>query len=519
MPRWDKVPEAKRPAKAKKSTPAPAHIETLTEFECIHRGKVVGSIGCNTCGQRGTFQEIHECTLFGKCTLRRHNTLPTVEPTHHCITCHKRELPKMEFARVVCISLARRADRWEKFVAACPYKNVEKFTAIDGKLCTPPDWWKQGAGAWGCYKSHLAILEKALNDGVESLLVFEDDAIFCENYVERSEDFLAALPPNWGLAYLGGQHLNAAIHPPIRLNDLVVQPYNVNRTHAMAYRGRDTMLAIYRHISAIDGWTRGQHIDHYLGKLAQKRSLPIYAPTEWLVGQSDSASDINVNVMTNRFWNGNDKPIHKPTQKWVVVLGTHASGSSALAGVLHRLGVHMGQDFHGAHNGGYEDDKLARLCEQIFRFPTLPRIDGNGSRSPIKRYLGSRSGPLVGIKYPHLCALTRFLGELLPHAIYVAADRPLEESIASLIRRENGRHKPERLEALQRKLHAEKETFLENRPCVRVSYSELLASPDSVIDTLAKAIGLTVSDAQRTDIKSFIDPTLRHISLDTAGGA
>ncbi len=42
--------------------------------------------------------------------------------------------------------------------------------------------------------------------------------------------YVRELPEDWGLAYLGGQHLYAAKHPPKKISDRVYRPYNVNRT-------------------------------------------------------------------------------------------------------------------------------------------------------------------------------------------------------------------------------------------------------------------------------------------------
>ena len=140
-----------------------------------------------------------------------------------------------------CVSLDRRADRWERFVqnipSDWPFCEVERFAGIDGKLCPTPAWWKQGGGAWGCYRSHLTLIEQALNRGHESILLFEDDAVFCEGFSQRATEFLEAVPDDWGMIYFGGQHLFVNQNPPLRVNDLVFRPYNLNRTHAFALRG------------------------------------------------------------------------------------------------------------------------------------------------------------------------------------------------------------------------------------------------------------------------------------------
>jgi hypothetical protein len=232
------------------------------------------------------------------------------------------------FDAVYCLNLDRRPDRWERFQneipADWPFRPVERVAAVDGKLAPPPDWWTQGRGAWGCYRSHLRCIEHALNAGMESILLLEDDAKFCDGFAEKAQAFFAALPDDWGMLYLGGQHLLVNHHPPKRINDLVFQPYNVNRTHAFALRG--AMLAkVYKHLNRID-WQKGHHIDHHLGRLHQRREDPIYCPPEWLVGQDEGRSNINGRDNELRYWVDADeidsvKPADEP---FVAVLGLHS---------------------------------------------------------------------------------------------------------------------------------------------------------------------------------------------------
>ncbi len=52
------------------------------------------------------------------------------------------------------------------------------FEAVDGQQLRVPLNWNSGGGAWSCMQSHRHVLKRAIMDGVESLLVFEDDACF-----------------------------------------------------------------------------------------------------------------------------------------------------------------------------------------------------------------------------------------------------------------------------------------------------------------------------------------------------
>ena len=93
------------------------------------------------------------------------------------------------FDALDCLNLDRRRDRWDRLQAQIPedwpFRRVEQVSAVDGKLAPPPDWWTQGRGAWGCYRSHLRCIEHALNAGMESVLLLENDAKFCDGFTAK----------------------------------------------------------------------------------------------------------------------------------------------------------------------------------------------------------------------------------------------------------------------------------------------------------------------------------------------
>ena len=257
----------------------------------------------------------------------------------------------MKFGRVVCISLNRRADRRDSFLARVPadwpFGSLEIEQAIDGSVCKPPQWWRQGGGAWGCYRSHAKVIEDALNTGLESILIFEDDATFCEGFSEKAQRFFAALPGDWEQAYLGGQHLTR----PLPHSAGVVTPLNVNRTHAYALNSKPAMQKAYRWLNATDQWVNRNHIDHHYGRLHKAGRIKVFAPDRWLCGQAADKSDISWRNVPERWWDG-----RTPQDSiFVAVIGLHRSGSSCVAMMLHKLGVNMGDRLGGyesKHGGG-----------------------------------------------------------------------------------------------------------------------------------------------------------------------
>ena len=97
--------------------------------------------------------------------------------------------------RCFLMNLDRRGDRlrdWMKQLPQpWPFPQPERFAAVDGRHIATPPQWRAGNGAWGCYRSHCLILEKCLLEGIDSYVVFEDDAGFGEGFQERLAEYVS----------------------------------------------------------------------------------------------------------------------------------------------------------------------------------------------------------------------------------------------------------------------------------------------------------------------------------------
>jgi hypothetical protein len=432
------------------------------------------------------------------------------------------------FERVVCINLDRRPDRWEEFTAGLPadwpFREVQRYTGIDGKLAKHPDWWKQGAGAFGCFRTHLRIIEETINSGTESVLIFEDDAIFCDDFAAKCAEFFTELPDDWEWIYLGGQLLDVESRPPLRITDNVFVPYNVNRTHAYGCRGKEFMQVLYRWLNVgSDQWRQGHHIDHHYGRMHGRAQRKIYAPGKWLVGQRESHSNIKGQVMPERYWPALDEVQEKAVDvPFVLVLGAHRSGSSCVATILRKLGVHLGNVMIGFEKPPSEARDLAAMCEEILPLPatelkrTLAHFKGRFAKWSRGRSREAYNiGTIAGGKYPQLCALAQTVEEVVgkERLLIVNCERSLEESIESMQRRvdvvRNGFSAAD-IERHQRFLHEAKCAFLATRRHHTVDYDRLLADPAIEIDRLAGHLGLDPTGKQRSEAYLHVDAGRRH---------
>lgn len=220
------------------------------------------------------------------------------------------------FSQAFVINLPFKPDRLDKFMQSVPdcIGAVTHWPAVHGDTVRPPRFWKSGNGAWGCYRSHVQILEYAIANKLESYVVFEDDAIFASSFESDLQNVMANIPDDWQQLYLGGQLLHEIKNPPKRINDWVFMPYNVNRTHCFAVHQRG-YYDLYDHLMSLP-FVPKEHIDHHLGRLHQAGKFAVYCPRRWLVGQGEGWSNISGQFNEATYWpNPEDCAIDHPILK------------------------------------------------------------------------------------------------------------------------------------------------------------------------------------------------------------
>lgn len=206
-------------------------------------------------------------------------------------------------AYVISINSDRlSAFRSQSVIDALPF-TIQDYRGIDGRLVALPSWWPSGAGAWGCYRSHLNLIEQSLNADTDAVLIFEDDAQFSDNFLDRFEKALNELPQDWDALYLGCEHLNEHKYPARYISSTLVRPGNANRTHAWMISRRG-LPKIYKHLCEYKDWPQRYHIDHRLGQLHERREINVYACLPNLVYQAACVSDLDGKPKDLRTWDG-----------------------------------------------------------------------------------------------------------------------------------------------------------------------------------------------------------------------
>ncbi|MDO4571201.1 MAG: glycosyltransferase family 25 protein [Planctomycetia bacterium] len=437
----------------------------------------------------------------------------------------------MKYDAVYCINLEKRPEKWEEFRAQYPveiFGECQRYVAMDGVRLAKPDWWRGGNGAWGCFCSHRRIIEQTLNEGRESVLIFEDDAVFCGDFASRVMQFHDALPEDAAWIYYGGQHLAQKTRVPERVNDYVFRPYNVNRTHAYGLRGTAVMKAILQHLERQD-WTTAHHIDHHFGRMHAVGAFPVYCPAYWLVDQRGGISDVAMRDKPETHWRDAATFDTSALGPLYLILGTHSSGSSCLAGMLWNLGMHLGNVFIGAHGKapiyGGEAIWLHRTFTKAAPVPVVSWAEDYPSLlvrlqkfAKEKLVEGITLGKPAGLKYPQLAAIGADLLKLHSNVRIISIRRPILESVISLHMRFRGCSE-ESIREHQRWLDEGRSACIraalpEN--VLELEYADLLAHPEDAVTALLNFIPeLRPTSAQRTAAVEYPNCDLCHISMES----
>lgn len=207
------------------------------------------------------------------------------------------------FDRVALLNLDKRQDRLgafrAKIIEVPAFADFVRYRGVEGDKVTVPHFFTSGGGAWGCRQSHLRILEDAMMDGIETLVVLEDDVCFCADFQEKLYRFVASVPNDWQGLMLGGQN---QVDPIPTQTPGVFRAVDTQRTHAYVVRGLESMRSLYQVWAKAD-----RHIDHMSHHWQDKH--PVYQPDGFFCGQDEGKSDISGRTSDARFWFSGTSPV------------------------------------------------------------------------------------------------------------------------------------------------------------------------------------------------------------------
>ncbi len=189
----------------------------------------------------------------------------------------------------------------------------------------------------------------------------------------------------------------------------------------------------------------------------------------------------------------------------IVVLGTIGGGTSAVASVLHHLGVFMGTEFGASYRElqqNWEDAGIGQLCRRAVnaksgQLQMEPHLFQEKLRiwADDHRRAARAADRRPGVKHPLLCAAIDLLDDAWGPIVPVVVDRPVAKVLTTLKRLDWWPDEQDGVESTTRLLAA-RDMSLANRPTIHIDFEELRATPVPVIRRLADELGLAVTDDQ-----------------------
>jgi GR25 family glycosyltransferase involved in LPS biosynthesis len=199
------------------------------------------------------------------------------------------------FACKVCINLDRRPERWtsmQRKLEQAGIRTVERLSAVDGIRIEVPEAHRNLRPVdYACTMSHLAAVRQARERGAESVLILEDDAFFDPEFPARFAEYVAQLPDDWHMLFLGGYHFQ----PPMPVNSHIVRAVETLTTHA--YAVRDSLYDEFIRLNEAPP----RIVDRNNTVLQSRFQCYCFEPN--LVGQEGGYSDIMESEMP-------EKPLH-----------------------------------------------------------------------------------------------------------------------------------------------------------------------------------------------------------------
>jgi glycosyl transferase, family 25 len=221
-----------------------------------------------------------------------------------------RQLPEMNlfdvFERIVVINLPERRDRRKHVLAELAKvgvseedRRVQVFAAI--RPADPGGF--PSIGSRGCFMSHLTVIEEALRDGIQRLLIVEDD-LKLESSIFQPLPMLAGqlVEGDWDFAYLG--HVEALPGDPESPNWLITTA-PVHCTHFYGLNRR-VMSTLYEYLQSCLTRPAGSddggpmHVDGAYSMFRARETVKTLIAVPSLGGQRSSRSDIYPNRWYDR---------------------------------------------------------------------------------------------------------------------------------------------------------------------------------------------------------------------------
>ncbi|MDP1712912.1 MAG: hypothetical protein Q8K86_10710 [Candidatus Nanopelagicaceae bacterium] len=189
--------------------------------------------------------------------------------------------------------------------------------------------------------------------------------------------------------------------------------------------------------------------------------------------------------------------------KRIAILGLYSSGSTAIAGVVHHMGINLGEPLWCHYESTWITNRLREWWHEPDLFSSTPfSVRVHLLTSWITEVERKNPNCIIGAKHPLLILsgldIMKAWGE---QTKFIWSFRPLNESISSLVRR---KWWPGKEITMQTKLWHVLMQFLSNRNHLCIDFSSLKQNPESQVQKIIKFLEISPTKDQQTNaVKSI----------------
>lgn len=208
-----------------------------------------------------------------------------------------------------------------------------------------------------------------------------------------------------------------------------------------------------------------------------------------------------------------------------IVFGTGRSGTSAVAGCMHLMGITMGFNLLGPswvnEKGFFEDADFVAVNKSLieraggswYHPPSIERL--KALRVDLGDLLEKRSGLVWGFKDPRTVFTYFVIREMIEQnndPVYVFVNRSREAVIKSLMRTGLSADQAEHLHNAKSDLLCYWQDNLPKNRQLHIEYESLMIDPRPVVASFSTWLGFNAEEENRalTSVKRFLDPQLQH---------
>lgn len=196
------------------------------------------------------------------------------------------------------INIPTATDRLERFQSNYPacLPACTVWNAKTGEDVTKPVWWKGTANRWALVQNFIEIFD-ANKDGDESVLIFEDDCLFCKDFESAYNTFMAEVPQAAEMIYLGTQPHGISV----QVSEHVLRLAPCFSSHAIIYTP-SAMRTLYELFTA-PNWDCKHFSDQRKAQAIAKNLVKAYSPIVHLCGQGGCYSYLTNSVRPVMWFN------------------------------------------------------------------------------------------------------------------------------------------------------------------------------------------------------------------------